>query len=81
VDEVRIPPAGDDFYAAGISRRTHEECVEAMHQEEERLGRKLTDGEREAFAHGFHAPEYREDLLMLSSLGLLAVHDGEEDAE
>jgi hypothetical protein len=31
--------AGDPFFAAG--RRTHGECVEAMRQEEARLGRKM----------------------------------------
>ncbi len=52
MDEVRIPPAGDSFYAAGCAklRRTHEECIAAMHAEEERLGRKMSDREREAFS-------------------------------
>jgi hypothetical protein len=51
--------AGDPFAYAGdkIKRRTHAECIAAMRAEEERLGRKLTDREREAFAYGFHAPE------------------------
>jgi hypothetical protein len=41
VDEVRISPAGDGFYAASIRRLTHEECIEAMRQEEERLERVM----------------------------------------
>jgi hypothetical protein len=75
VDEVRIPVAGDPFYAA--SRRTHEECIGAMHEEEARLGRKLSDGEREGFARGFHAPEYRTELRRLAALG---VEPDDEDA-
>jgi hypothetical protein len=78
VDDVRIPLAGDGFYAAGCAklRRTHEECVAAMHAEEERLGRKMTDREREAFATGFHAPEYRAEISRLTALG---VEGSEED--
>jgi hypothetical protein len=38
--------AGDPFYAAGIRRRTHEECIAAMHAEEERLRRKMTGSGR-----------------------------------
>jgi hypothetical protein len=76
VDEVRIPPAGDGFYAAGIRRRTHEECIEAMHAEEQRLGRKMSQREREAFAVGFHAPEYRAEIGRMMALG---VEPPEED--
>jgi hypothetical protein len=70
VDEVRIPPAGDGFYAAGIRRRTHDECIADMHAEEERLGRKMSDLEREAFARGFHAPSYRAEIRRLMTLGV-----------
>jgi hypothetical protein len=76
VDDVRIPPAGDGFYAASILRRTHEECIAAMHAEEERLGRKMTAREREAFARSFHAPEYRAEISRLTCLG---VEPPEED--
>ena len=69
MDEVRIPPAGDGFYAAGIRRRTHDECIEAMHVEE-RLGRKMSQREREAFAQGFHALEYRTEISHLTALGI-----------
>jgi len=62
--------AGDPFYAAGMRRRTHAECIAAMRAEEERLGRKLTDRERQAFAYGFHAPEYRAEISRLTVLGV-----------
>jgi hypothetical protein len=79
VDDVRISPAGDGFYAAGCAklRRTHEECTAAMHAEKERLGRKMTDREREAFARGFHAPSYRAETSCLTALGV----EGPEDDE
>jgi hypothetical protein len=79
VDDVRISLAGDGFYAAGCAklRRTHEECIAAMHAEEERLGRRMTDREREAFACGFHAPSYRAEISRLVALGV----EGPEDAE
>ena len=40
--------AGDPFASAGgkIPRRSHEECVEAKHEEEERLGRPLSQRAR-----------------------------------
>jgi len=40
------------------------------------LGRKMTDREREAFAHGFHAPSYRAEIRQLMALG---VEPPEED--
>jgi hypothetical protein len=70
VDEVRISPAGDPIYAAGIRRRTHEECIEAVHAEEERLGRKMSQRKREAFTVGLHAPEYRAEIGRLMTLGV-----------
>jgi hypothetical protein len=77
VDEVRIPLAGDGFYAASIRRRTHEACIAAMHAEEKRLGRKMTDREREAFARGFHVPEYWAEI---SRLAALDVEEPEDEA-
>jgi hypothetical protein len=50
---------------------THEECVEAMHEEEARLGRPMSQREREAFARGFHAPSYRAEIGSLMASGLL----------
>jgi hypothetical protein len=75
VDEVRIPPARDGFYAADIRRRTHEECIAAMHGEEERLGRKMSQREREAFAYGFYSCDYRAEISRLTALGV----EGPED--
>jgi hypothetical protein len=79
VDEVRIPPAGDGFYAASCAKlcRTHEECIAAMRAEEERLSRKMTDREREAFARGFYAPSYQSEMSRLTALGV----EGPEDDE
>ena len=79
MDEVRITSAGGGFYAAGCAqlRRTHEEYIASMHAEEERLGRKMTDREREAFAMGFHAPEYRAEISRLTALGVAGPEDDE----
>jgi hypothetical protein len=79
VDEVRIPLAGDGFYATGRVklRRAHEECIASIHAEEERLGRKMSDREREAFAYSFHAPEYRAEISRLTSLGVAGPEDDE----
>jgi len=48
-----------------------------MHAEEERLGCKMTDREREGFAWGFHAPGCRAELRRLAALGVepLDEHD------
>jgi hypothetical protein len=74
-----MPLAEDGFYAAGCAdlRRTHEEQrIEEMHAEAERLGRKMSQREREAFAVGFYAPEYWAELRGLMTLG---VEPPEED--
>jgi hypothetical protein len=80
VDEVRIPPAGDGFYAAG--RRTETELVEAIAEEESRLGRSMTPSEREEFARRFFAPEYRQEQRGLEIRDLMAAlgfGEAEED--
>ena len=77
--ERRISPAGDPFYAAGIRRRTHEECIAAMHEDEARLGRPMSQREREGFVRGFHAPEYRMEIASLAARGLLDEEDREEE--
>ena len=71
-----IPIRRSVVHATGI-RRTYEECIEAMHAEEERLGCKMTDREREGFAWGFHAPGCRAELRRLAALGVepLDEHD------
>jgi hypothetical protein len=43
-------------------RRTYPELVEAIRDEEMRLGCPMTVGEIDAFARGYHAEEYRLDL-------------------
>jgi hypothetical protein len=70
VDEVRIPPAGDGFYAAG--RRTETELVEAIAEEEARVGRPMTPCERDGFARGFFAPAYRAETRGLALRDLAA---------
>jgi hypothetical protein len=60
--------AGDPF--AYEAERDHFACIEAMHAEEERLGRKMTHREMVAFATGFHAPAYRSEIRSLARLGI-----------
>jgi hypothetical protein len=72
--------AGDPFMAAGrssslesiqeIVRRTYPELIEAIRDEETRLGRPMTRGEIDAFARGYHAEEYRLDVRRLMSWGV-----------
>ena len=51
---------------SSLSRRsarfTEQECIQAILEEEARLGRQMTQREREGFARGFFSTEYREDL-------------------
>lgn len=87
--ERRIHPetlAGDPFAAAGErlgeatqirrARRTHAEEVEAVFEEETRLGRPMTPGEREHFVRGFHSQSYVAEVRLLARVGLL---DEDED--
>jgi hypothetical protein len=68
VDEVRIPPAGDGFYAAGS--RTEAELLEDLADDEVKRGRPHTPKEREAFARAFFGKEYRCDMRRLAALGV-----------
>jgi hypothetical protein len=87
VDEHRVA-AGDPFIAAGRSSslesvrdivgRTYPELIEAIRNEETRLGRPMTMGEIDAFARGYHAEEYRLDVRRLMSWGV-EEPDEEED--
>jgi hypothetical protein len=61
VDEVRIPLAGDGFYARGVHRRDARGGGPPRAQDDRR--------EREVVAHGFHAPEYRAEIRQLMALG------------
>jgi hypothetical protein len=78
LDNHRVA-AGDPFVAAGrstslesiqeIVRRTYPELVEAIRDEETRLGRPMTMGEIDAFARGYHAEEYRLDVRRIMAMG------------
>jgi hypothetical protein len=48
-----------------------------MRAEEERLGCKMTDREREGFGRGVHAPEYRVELRRLAALDVEPLDDHE----
>ena len=69
--------AGDPFAYAGERDRSHQECVAAMHAEEGRLGRKMTDRERDAFTRAFHAPAYRSRIRYLATMRVLDEEAGE----
>lgn len=74
----RVHPArraGDPIaWAAGMervrrARRTDAELVEAILEDEERLGRRMSDRERVAFAQGFHGEAYVEELRLMAEHG------------
>ena len=79
MDDHRVA-AGDPFVAAGqstslegiqeIVRRTYPQLIEAMRDEETRLGHPMTMGEIDAFARGYHAEEYRLDARRLMAWGV-----------
>jgi hypothetical protein len=87
VDDVRVHRAtlaGDPFAHAGEERRqlrrerrTESELIEAIREDEERLGRPMTHGERLGFARGFYGPEYVAEVRLLAAEGLLDDEDGE----
>jgi hypothetical protein len=82
--------AGDPFAFAGrrrqqglepiepVVRRTYPELLAAMHQEQVKLGRHMTNSELDAFARRFYAEEYRQDMKRLMAMG---VQEPEEDEE
>ena len=53
------------------SRRTFAEEVEAVGEEEDRLGRSMTPTERDAFVRGLHGPEYAAEARLLAAEALL----------
>jgi hypothetical protein len=79
VEDYRVA-AGDPFVAAGrftslesiqeIVRRTYPELIEAIKDEDKRLGRPMTMSEIDAFAHAYHAEEYRLDVRRLMAWGV-----------
>jgi hypothetical protein len=77
--------AGDPFVHAGEERRqlrrerrTEQELIEAIREDEARLGRSMTPGERLGFAKGFFGVEYVAEVRLLAAEGLL---DGEDEGE
>src|SRR5215204_5416016 len=76
--ENRVHPetlAGDPFAAERgrirHSRRTEDELVAAIREDEERQGCPMTPREREAFARGFFGQEYAAEVRLLAAQGLL----------
>jgi hypothetical protein len=59
-----------EYRIARPARFGEEACLEAMAEEEARLGRPMSQREREGFARGFHSTEYREELRRLMVLGV-----------
>jgi hypothetical protein len=54
-----------------LSRRsahfTEQECIQAILEEESRLGRQMSQRERGAFARGFFGDEYRAELRRIAA--------------
>ena len=80
----RATRAGDPFAHAGEERRqlrrerrTEAELIEAIREDEAKLGRPMTHGERVGFAKGFFGPEYVAEIRLLAAEGLLDDEDGE----
>ena len=61
-----------------IVRRTYPDLIEALRDEETRLGRPMTMNEIDAFARGYHAEEYLIDVRRLMAWGV-EEPDEEED--
>ncbi|HEV8046016.1 MAG TPA: hypothetical protein VGP38_12590 [Rubrobacter sp.] len=81
MSDRRIPPAPDRGQASftGVRRRSPLEELEAVHEDEIRLGRPHTPSERDAFVRGFHGQEYGEEIRRLMALGVEEPGgDGEE---
>ena len=74
--------AGDPIARVGekqrIKRRSPLEELEAVYEDERRLGRPHTPSERDAFVRGFHGQEYAEEIRRLMALG---VEEPAEDDE
>jgi hypothetical protein len=87
VNDHRVA-AGDPFVAAGrssslesiqeIVRRTYPQLIEAIREEETRLGRPMTMNEIDAFARGYHAEEYRLDARRLMAWGVEEPYEEED---
>ena len=75
--------AGDPFAHAGEERRqlrrerrSAAELVEAIREDEEKLGRPMSHNERVGVARGFFGPVYVAEVRLLAAEGLL---DDEEE--
>ncbi len=68
----RIPKTPDRGQAsfAGVRRRSPLEELEAVHEDERKLGRPHFPSERDAFVRGFHGAEYGEEIRRLMALGV-----------
>jgi hypothetical protein len=62
----------------GTYGRTEVELLFALLEDEKKLGREHTPGERLAFARGFFGPDYAEDIRRLAEIGHLAPEEDEE---
>jgi hypothetical protein len=54
------------------------ELIEAIRDEETRLGHPISMGEIDAFARGYHAEEYRLDMRRLMAWGVEQPDEEEE---
>ncbi len=68
----RSVPTGE----VGRERRTAAELVEAIREDEGKLGRRMSQGEREGFAKGFFGVEYTAEVRLLEALGILEDEEG-----
>jgi hypothetical protein len=63
------------------SHRTEGELIFAIFEDETKLGRPHTPGERDAFTRGFFSTEYGDEIRLLMALGVTDPEDGPEGAE
>ena len=61
------------------TRRTEQELIEAIREDEQRTGRTMTPSEREGFARGFFGPEYAAEIRLLAASGHLDDEDAGEE--
>ena len=61
-----------------IHRRTHQDLLAAVREEQERTGRGMTGSELDRFTREFHAPEYRQDVRRILAL---TICDDAQDEE
>jgi hypothetical protein len=64
----------------GVVRRTYPELLAAMHKEQVKLGRHMTNSELDTFARRFYAEEYRQDLRRIMAMGVEEPNVDEESA-